>query len=32
MRGEMSGEKTDADKQPYLDPSEFPRKSKKKEE
>ena len=30
MRGEMSGEKTDADKQPYLDPSEFPRKSKKK--
>ena len=31
MRGEMSGEKTDADKQPYLDPSEFPRKSKKKE-
>lgn len=26
----MSGEKTDADKQPYLDPSEFPRKSKKK--
>jgi len=28
----MSGEKTDADKQPYLDPSEFPRKSKKKEE
>ena len=32
MRGEMSGEKTDADKQPYLDPSEFPRKSKKKKE
>ena len=30
-RGEMSGEKT-TDKQPYLDPSEFPRKAKKKEE
>ena len=30
MRGEMSGEKTDTDKQPYLDPSEFPRKSKKR--
>jgi len=28
----MSGEKTDADKQPYLDPSDFPEKAKKKEE